>query len=146
MDKRVLSVGVADLNNFGKIADSQGAVKAVEVLQDAFTATGEIIIAHGGHVVKYLGDAFLFAFEDTAEAVAAAREIASSYGIEVGSLVLTFTVSVATGTVLVGEVGHPDFAHEDVMGDTVNTAFELQKKAKQAYSGVAFCEETLKHA
>ena len=146
MEKRVMAVGVADLNNFGKIINSRNADDVVEYLQEAFEVTGDIILKHGGHVVKYIGDAFLFAFDDPKNAVAAANEIASDYSREVGTLMLRFTVSVATGDVFVGMIGHPEFEHEDVLGSTVNNAFQLQKNAKQAYSGTAFCEETQKYA
>ena len=137
-----MAVGFADMANYSKLVTSVGDEKAVEYLQEAFKAAGDIIIKNGGHIHKYIGDGILFSFADPKMAVLAAKEIASSYSQEIGDLTLKYNVSVATGDVLICKVGHPSYLVNDIMGEVVDRAAMLIKKAYQSSSGVAFCDKT----
>jgi len=137
VEKQNMAVGFADLSNFAKLVDAVGSEKAIEVLQDAFKVAGDSIIKFGGQIRKYMGDTILFTFTDPRQAVCAAKEIASGYRREINSLTLRFHVAVATGDVLVGNIGHPSYLVEDVIGEVVNRAAMLVKEAAKSESGVA---------
>jgi adenylate cyclase len=142
--KQNMAVGFADLTNFAKLVDTVGSEKSIEFSQDAFKVAGDSIIKFGGQIRKYMGDTILFTFTDPRQAVCAAKEIAG-YRREVNSLTLRYNVAVATGEVFVGEIGHPSYLVEEVMGEVVNRAAMLVKKAAKSESGVAFCDETKKY-
>jgi adenylate cyclase len=145
MKKQTLSVGFTDLTHYAKAVETLGSEQALAFLQEAFQAAGDVIVQRGGRIRKYIGDAILFTFDDPQQAVCAAKEMAAGYCREVEALTLRWHVAVATGEVLVGEIGHPSFRVEDVMGETVNRAARLMKEAHQSESGCAFCEETRKY-
>jgi adenylate cyclase len=145
MKKQNMAVGFADLTNFARLVDAVGSEKSIEFLQEAFKVAGDSIIKFGGQIRKYMGDTILFTFTDPRQAVYAAKEIASGYRREVNSLTLRYNVAVATGEVIVGKIGHPSYLVEDVMGEVVNRAAMLVKKAAKSESGVAFCNETKKY-
>src|SRR4051812_27073250 len=129
MDKQVLSIGFADMTHYDRAVEMLGSEGALAVLQEGFVAAGDVIIRRGGRIRKYIGDAILFSFDDPAEAVHAAREIVAAFRRDIGPLTLGYHVAVATGEVLVGEIGHPSRRVEDVMGQTVNRAARLMKEA-----------------
>jgi adenylate cyclase len=141
MATKHLTVGFADLSNFLRIQREQSTEDCVQTLQSFFQSAGDAIYAHGGRIIKYIGDAILFTFPDPREAVAAAREIAA---LEVsGSQV---HVSLATGEVVEGPIGHPSFQVNDVLGPAVSEAALLLKEAAQAPDRLALCEETKRRA
>ncbi len=145
MEKQTLSVGFADLTHYAKATEALGSEKVIALLQEAFQAAGDSVVKHGGQIRKYIGDTILFTFTDPHQAICAAKEIAAGFCREVDSLTLRYHVAVATGEVLVGEIGHPSYRVEDVMGETVNRAALLIKEAHKSESGCAFCEETKKY-
>jgi class 3 adenylate cyclase len=141
MDTQILSVGFADLSHYDRAVTQLGSAAALALLDEAFRAAGDAILRRGGQLRKYIGDAILFTFADPSQAVQAAHEIAG-FRRAAGPLTLRYHVGVATGEVLVGEIGHPARRVEDVMGVTVNLAARLVKLAYRSESGVALCPET----
>jgi class 3 adenylate cyclase len=71
--------------------------------------------------------------------------VAAGFRRDIGPLTLCYHVAVATGEVLVGEIGHPSLRVVDLMGQTVNRAARLVKEAHKSPTGCAFCEETQKY-
>ena len=51
----------ADVHDYSKISRALG-VNAYSFLQEMYEKLGDIIVEHGGTIVKYLGDALLCAF------------------------------------------------------------------------------------
>lgn len=142
MKKQHLTVGIADLTHFTQIVAAIGAKNAIECLQEAFKAAGDSIIRNDGLIRKYIGDAILFSFTDPKAAMLAAEEITSGFMKQIDGLTLRFKVALATGTVMVGKIGHPSHLVEDVMGEVVNNAVLLLKEARQSENGIAICDET----
>ncbi|MBI4496701.1 MAG: adenylate/guanylate cyclase domain-containing protein [Chloroflexi bacterium] len=145
MERQTLAVGVADLLNFARAVDAVGSDGEVDLLQAAYQAAGDVILQHGGQIRKYLGDAILFTFTDPRQAISAAHEIVAGYRFAVGSLTLRYRVAIVTGEVLVGQIGHPSYLVEDILGITVNRVFRLLPEASRSASGVALCDETWKY-
>ena len=144
MKKTKLSICFADLSHFAKLSVAVGEQKAIDILQNAYEKAGDSIIKHGGRIRKYIGDAILFSFAEPALAVAAAEEIISGFRFEVDDLIVRFHVSIATGEVYVGEIGHPSLMVEDVLGEVINRAAVLLKEAPKRKNGIALCDETLR--
>ncbi len=144
MPPRILSVGFADLHQFLSLISTVGWEETLVILQDAVSVVGDLIVQHGGHIRKYLGDAVLFSFDDPTQAVRAARAIALYRNVAQGQTV-RFYVGVATGEVFETEFGHPSNRTPDIFGQPVIRAIELIKAAKASPDGVALCETTQKH-
>ena len=138
METRTLSVGFADLVGFASTAAGMSNEDVVRYLQGAYDAAGEAVVSRGGSIVKYIGDGVVFTCESPTAAVEAARELAAH-----GSL--PFRVAVATGSVVVAEVGHESMRGIDVFGETVNRAARLLADARASEDGIALCERTREH-
>jgi adenylate cyclase len=146
VEARVLSVGLADLTGYAALLERLPAPDAVGVLQECLEAAGECVVARGGVIRKYLGDALLFTFEEPGAAVAAARALAALPARAVAGLSLRWRVAVATGEVVLARIGHPSLALEDVLGVPVNRAARLLRAAAAAPDGVLLCPETRRRA
>lgn len=141
MKKKKMTVCFADLKGYARLAEAEGDEKAVSLLQEAFKAAGDAILNHRGKIRKYIGDALLCTFDSPEDALSATREIAL-YRATVGDLSLSFCMGIATGEVLEGEIGHPSFLMEDVMGNTVNRAAMLMDKAGKEGDSIVCDGET----
>ncbi len=84
-----------------------------------FTQVTEVAQRHEGVPLKYLGDQFLCFFsgaEQYERALGAARLARQIVGE-------SLYIGLASGPVYFGNIGHPDYARPDIMGQTVNFAF-----------------------
>ena len=142
MEKKRLSVGFADLARFNAATRDLSDEDAVALLEIAFRTAGDAVVAHGGQIRKYVGDALLFTAPDAVEAATAAREIVDGFGRDMEGYTIRFRVGMATGDVVIAEIGHPSFRSVDIFGDTVNRAAQLVGNARDEPSGIALCPET----
>jgi class 3 adenylate cyclase len=142
LKREVLAVGFAGLTNFARWAEDAGPERVAQLLHDAYSAGGDVIVRHGGRIRKYVGDAILFTFPDVERAAAAASEIASSFHVEERGLVLRFSVAIASGEVAVARVGHPTCVVEDLFGRTVNRAAVALRGAGRSDSRIVVLRES----
>ncbi len=108
-----------------------------------------MIVRHGGHVSKFIGDGVLAVFgapdrlPDHAErAVTAAQEIsqcvpATGSGLQVG-------IGVNSGRVVAGTIGGGGRVDFTVIGDAVNTAARVEAATRQTGDDVLITGETLR--
>jgi adenylate cyclase len=135
LKRKTITVGFADMANFSQASQIVGEEGILEILNESYQIVGDIILKHGGVIRKYIGDSILFSFADTTAAEKAGREIASAYRKNVKDLILRHFVSIATGEVWVGKIGHPSLMVDDVIGWVVNRAAMGIKEAHKAESG-----------
>ena len=145
MQRQKMSVGFADLTHYERLMAAVSEEEAIAHLQACVQAAGDVIVKHGGQIRKYIGDALLFSFTDPRQAIGAAKELAQ-FSREVEGLTLHYDIAIATGEVLVVQLGHPSYVVEDILGETVNRAAKLLRQAAQSKDGFALCEETQKYA
>ncbi len=146
MKRQVMTVGFADLSNFSRVARSIGEEGILDVLNESYRIAGDIILNNGGVIRKYIGDSILFTFNDATAAIKAAHEIANGFRKEVDDLTMRHYVSIATGSVWVGEIGHPDYMVEDIIGEVVNKAALGISDAHKSESGIYISDRTLKES
>jgi class 3 adenylate cyclase len=146
----ILTVTVlfSDIRNFTSMSESLNPHEVVEMLNTYFSRVCEPILAQGGTVDKFIGDAVMAVFgspaphEDHARrALRAALAMAekarefqtwmerrfpnrglSDFGIGIG---------VHTGEAVVGNIGSPQRFEFTAIGDTVNTASRLEGLSKE---------------
>ena len=111
-------------------------------LQDMYQLLGGVVVAHGGEIVKYLGDGVLCMFAGECEAAAVDcalqmrktfADLAEGWGLPSR---VELEVGVASGETGVGEFGHPSLRQRDVIGAAVNLAARIGH-----YRGVAVTEQ-----
>lgn len=144
MKRQAMTVGFADLSNFARVTRFVGEEGILEILNESYRVAGDIILQNGGIIRKYIGDSLLFTFDDASAAIKAAREIATDFVRQIDNMTMRHFVSLATGSVWVGEIGHPDYRVEDIIGEVVNKAAMGLSDAHKNESGIYISDRTLK--
>ena len=141
------SVLVLDVRGFTAFAERAGAHEVVASLNELYEAVVPVILRHGGHANKFVGDGLLAVFgaperhpDHAARAVAAAREIA---GLDMGGR-LRVGVGVNTGRVVVGTIGGGGRRDFTVIGDPVNTAARVEAATRTTGDTLLITEATLR--
>jgi adenylate cyclase len=97
-------------------------------LQEVYEKLGDIIVAHKGEIIKYMGDAILCIFPANSEneAVKCALELRKAFrGIVSARNIRHDTeleIGIGSGEVGVGLFGHNSLRQKDVFGEEVNRA------------------------
>ncbi|MFO1302463.1 MAG: adenylate/guanylate cyclase domain-containing protein [Burkholderiales bacterium] len=130
-------VWFSDLVGYTRIADTHGASVVLELLNDYAGAQVEAIEMHGGHVLKFIGDAILAIFPgDEEDACARAldavveqrRRLArvTAARLAQGKPVSDAQVALHRGEVLYGNVGSARRLDFTVLGPAINEAARIE--------------------
>ena len=128
------SIVVTDMRNFTQLAEQIEAMELGIVLSSYYEHIANAIEKHGGRVAKFMGDGVLAVFTGMhrrQQALALVRELsevraawlANNARMHLPSM--DYTIGVATGEVLAGEMGTDRVHFWDVIGAPVNFAFRL---------------------
>jgi class 3 adenylate cyclase len=137
--KKRATIVFADVVAFTGFAEKTTPDKAVAFLNELFTILSEIVFRHDGMVDKFIGDCIMAVFrgdDASARALAAAEDMhafvasnlprwqkAYAFEVELG-------IGVATGDVLLGNLGSSSRMEYTVIGDAVNVAARLESIAR----------------
>lgn len=143
-----VSILFMDIRGFTSYAEKVSAQEAVARLNEVYDRVVPIIISHGGHANKFIGDGLLAVFGAPARlddhagcAVAAGLEIAAAvrqaYGGE-----LRVGVGVNSGSVMSGTIGGGGRLDFTVIGDVVNTASRVESATRETGDDVLITEAT----
>jgi class 3 adenylate cyclase len=108
------------LNGFAERSTSMPPREVARWANGLFHLVTEAVVAFDGVPVKYVGDGFLGFFSGANHAQRAVRAaLDTRTHVPTPDLVIT----LHTGDIYLGNIGHPEYARSDIIGDTVNTAF-----------------------
>ncbi|MCD9198987.1 adenylate/guanylate cyclase domain-containing protein [Aeromicrobium wangtongii] len=116
----VMTVGFADLSRFTSLSNDLDDNSLGALVENFEIRASDIVTAHGGRVIKTLGDAVLFVSDDPAEGTRTALDMVKQ--IAKRSELPNICVGLATGSV-VSRLG-------DVYGPPVNLAARLSHVAR----------------
>jgi adenylate cyclase len=153
---QTVSILFSDVRNFTGMSEALGARETVSLLNEYFSQMVEVVQRHGGMLDKYIGDAIMALFgapfakpEDADHALAVAngmlvtlhelnaqRQGQNKPPIDIG-------VGIATGEVVVGNIGSPSRMEYTVIGDSVNLASRLEGANKYYHSKILLDEATV---
>ena len=145
-----VSVLFLDVREFTAFAEGAAAHDVVARLNALYEAVVPVILGHGGHANKFIGDGLLAVFgaperhaDHATRAVGAALEIArlvrdgAAGDLRVG-------VGVNSGAVVVGTIGGGGRRDFTVIGDPVNTAARVEAATRLTGDDVLVTEATLR--
>src|SRR5262249_34992066 len=131
----------SDLQGFTSMSERLGGVALIDVLNDFFGALGQAIDAHGGEILKFIGDAVMaiFPLEEDGDprtacdaALAAAAKAAVTLAEtnrrrqQEGAPRIACGMALHIGEVLYGNVGGTFRLDFTVIGPAVNLASRLE--------------------
>jgi adenylate cyclase len=131
-------VWFSDLVSFTRISDNISAVNLLALLNDYAEAQVEAIEAHGGHVLKFIGDGILAIFPDPDTTIACTRALDAATRMRTGiadlnarraeaGLPVTEThLALHAGELLYGNLGSQRRLDFTVLGSAVNEAARIE--------------------
>lgn len=129
-----------DICSFTSISENETADVVVRLLNSYFDVMVKEILAQGGHIDKFIGDAIMAVFKDDYHldrAIDACLAVRQQIELLPHQLQNTFSpkvsIGVHSGEVISGNIGSAKLRRLDftVIGDVVNTAQRLQSAAKE---------------
>jgi adenylate cyclase len=130
------TVMIVDIEDFLSIAKALPLDELGLFLNDFYRTVGDVILAHGGYIDKYMGDAVVALFnvpvalaDHEERAVLAALAMQAPYDDFLARWQLTqhrLAVGIDTGDVLAGYFGHPERSEFTAFGPTVHRAMVIQ--------------------
>ncbi|HSE40240.1 MAG TPA: adenylate/guanylate cyclase domain-containing protein, partial [Acidobacteriota bacterium] len=142
--KEKLTVFFSDIRGFTTMSEQLQPEQVSELLNEYFSRMTKLVFKYGGTLDKFMGDCIMAFFgnpipytDHAKRAVLMAVEMMQElnklktewaergkpHSLEVG-------IGIATGEVIVGNLGSTEFFDYTVIGDTVNLASRLQSNAK----------------
>jgi len=137
----VATVAFLDICSFTTISEKESPDTVVKLLNKYFDVIVKEIIAQGGYIDKFMGDAVMAVFrgdyhlDRAMDACLAVRKKISELPNESGNIFFTPKVSIGinSGEMISGNIGSANLKRLDytVIGDVVNVAQRLQTIAKE---------------
>jgi adenylate cyclase len=162
-EKTTITVLFSDIRNFTTISEKLDAHEVVEFLNRYFERVCAIILAEGGTIDKFIGDAVMVQFgapvpypDHAARALRAAlamREAAADFRHWMSERFadrdlppFNIGIGIHTGEAIAGNIGSSRRMEYTVIGDTVNLASRLEGASKTLGCVIVASSETLKAA
>jgi class 3 adenylate cyclase len=146
VDATIMFLDVRDFTAFAESARPQDVVTALNTLYELVVP---VILRHGGHANRFLGDGLLAVFgtpkrhvDHAVRAVTAAHEIALLVRQRPGAD-LHVGIGLNTGRVVAGTVGGGGRRDFTVIGDTVNTAARVEALTRETGDDILITAATL---
>ena len=155
-ERRDLTILFSDIRGFTTISEASEPEVVVEILNEYLTQMVEILLAHGGTLDKFIGDAVMgfwnapaadpdhprHAVECALEMIDETARIRSRWEGE-GKPALRIGIGINTGDAVVGNIGAEKVFGYTVIGDAVNLASRLEGKNKDYGTEIIISEFTL---
>ncbi|MFM7887452.1 MAG: CHASE2 domain-containing protein [Pseudanabaena sp.] len=160
-----VTVLFTDMRNFSTAAEACTPGETLNWLNNYLGLIANEVLAHGGMVDKYIGDAVMAVFGvpiphtkefdrnrdaqaavDAALAIARKLEEMNDVWIALGLAPVITGIGINSGTVIAGSIGSAERLEYSVLGDAVNIAARLESFNKQVDGGphhILISEETL---
>jgi class 3 adenylate cyclase len=134
-ERRELAFLFTDVRDFTTLCEGLAPDKVVELINHYLDLQSTVILANGGDIDKFVGDAIMAVFEGPHKELAACRSamlIRSAMAEDKeqrrlgGERVLSIGIGIHSGPVVVGSIGAKDRMDFTSIGDTVNLAARLE--------------------
>ena len=157
-ENREVTILISDAEDYTALSENMTPERVVDLVNHYFEVLAGAVERHGGFVDKFMGDGMLAVFgaivddpEHAAHAVAAALEMQELTRTDTKLLrpdgePLRSRVGIATGPVVVGNIGSRTRLNYTVIGDTVNLAARLESENKAQDTSILVAENTARAA
>ncbi|MFJ5369922.1 adenylate/guanylate cyclase domain-containing protein, partial [Bosea sp. CER48] len=158
INKRGLTVVVADLRAFSALSERQLPRELIGLLNRFFDEMSQAITAHDGRIDAFYGDGFMAVFglegsqaRGAQAAIAAAADIVravEALNREFGAalpLPLRIGIGIHTGDAITGAVENDNLGRREItVGETVMIASQLESATRRVLADVVVSEDTIR--
>jgi adenylate cyclase len=154
-ERRKLTVLVSDLRGFCKIAESRQPEEVVAFLNRCCEVMSDVIDGHGGTLDKFVGDGMMATFGSPNDdpyqeerAIKAALDLQEKIRVlsakcEEGNWPpINAGIGIHSGYAVVGSIGSSRHMEYTAIGETVNTAHNLESATKQFGANILISQYT----
>jgi adenylate cyclase len=145
-----LTVLFLDIRDFTAYAERTSAREVVARLNDFYERVVPVLVRHGGHANKFVGDGLLAVF-GAPERLPGHADRAVDAAVEIAQVVdeayrgeLRIGVGVNSGVVLAGTIGGGGRLEFTVIGDVVNTASRVEQLTRETGDTVLVTDATFR--
>lgn len=147
-DEIEVTVLFLDIRGFTAFAERAGPREAVARLNDLYDLIVPVLMRHGGHANKFVGDGLLGVFgapdrliDHADRGLAAALDIVASVRERYGER-LRLGIGLNSGPVVAGTIGGGGRVEFTVIGDAVNTAARVEEATRATGDDILLTEAT----
>ena len=142
----------SDIRSFTSISEQMTPEENFAFINSYLGRVSPVIRKHHGFIDKYIGDAVMALFPESADdALQAAIEmqqqviVFNQHRQENGYLPITIGVGLHTGNLMLGTIGEEQRMESTVIADAVNLASRLEGLTKLYAAGILISDRTLLH-
>ncbi|PCJ63307.1 MAG: hypothetical protein COA79_00435 [Planctomycetota bacterium] len=140
LDTFEATVICTSMNNFAKKSEECTPKEMALWANSIFFNITEASLQNDGIPVKYVGDGYLCFFTGIDHTK---RAIKTAITAKVNTLNADLKMSIHSGQIYLGSIGHPDYCSSDIIGETVNKAFiHLHWIAENCTSGIGISQKS----
>jgi two-component system sensor histidine kinase ChiS len=145
-----MTVMFADIRSFTTLSEAMTPQENFNFINDYLSRVSPVIREHKGFIDKYIGDAIMALFPQSAnEAVNAAISMQKKVTLynqerqQKGFVPISIGIGLHTGNLMLGTIGEPERMETTVIADAVNLASRLEGLTKLYGAGILISEHTL---
>src|SRR5919202_2415097 len=145
-----MSILFADIRSFTSMSETMSPQENFDFINSYLRQVGPVIRQHNGFIDKYIGDAIMALFPETADdAVLDAIEmqkqvtIYNDYSHNSGYRPIAIGIGIHSGSIMLGIIGEEQRMDSTVIADAVNLAPRLEKLTKLYGAGIIVSVQTL---
>ena len=161
-ERRVMTISFCDMQGFTNFSEGMTPSGLLQVINTYLTRLSQPVREHGGVIDKYMGDAImaywgppftaseeqasracLAALDQAARFAEFARDLPDITGVRRGLPGVAFRIGIATGEVVVGNIGSDVAKSYTLLGDAVNLASRLESANKIYGTRILASEATM---
>ena len=148
--ERDMTILFSDIRSFTTLSEGMSPQENFDFINNYLNQVSPIVRAHQGFIDKYIGDAIMALFPETADdavqsAITMQRQVTryNQEGETQGIPPISIGIGVHTGTLMLGTIGEQERMEGTVIADAVNLASRLEGLTKFYGVGILMSEDTL---
>src|SRR5919199_4224469 len=145
-----MTILFSDIRDFTSLSENMSPKENFNFINSYLSRVGPVIRNHNGFIDKYIGDAIMALFSESAQnalkAAIAMQQQVSLYNTHrhtIGYPSIAIGVGLHTGSLMLGTVGEKERMDTTVIADAVNLASRLEGLTKLYGAGIVISEQTL---
>lgn len=149
--EKEMTILFSDIRSFSSLSESMLPEDNFEFINGYLRRIGPLIREHNGFIDKYIGDAIMALFPESADdGIDAAIDMLIEVGkynefrMKKGRLPIAIGTGINTGQLILGIVGEENRMNSTVISDSVNLASRLESLTKYYRSSILISDQTYK--